>query len=268
MPYANEMLIAIKILTWVASPLGILTLGGLCALALFFSRRLRWLSLTIISLSVIQLIAFSSPLVADALLDRLENQARALAEGSKRAEKILEQKSYAAIILLGGATTPASPPRRPDPDLGSAADRIWHAARLYQQGLAPKIIVSGGRSPGLESEAEILTEAQAMRLLLLDLGVPPSAIVLEEQSRTTRENAALTKKLIGNQPVALVTSAFHMPRSMKNSQKEGLAVDAFPTDFQVAPEVTPLWAKLLPTAGALQRSEMSIKEYIALLVNY
>lgn len=262
------MLIVIKILTWIASPLGILTLGGLCTLLTLFSRRLRWLSLSIISLSVIQLIAFSSPLVADALLDRLENQARTLAESGQRAEKILEQKRYAAIILLGGATTPASPPRRPDPDLGSAADRIWHAARLYQQGLAPKIIVSGGRSPGLESATQIQTEAQAMRLLLLNLGVPPAAIELEEQSRTTRENAALTKKLIGNQPAALVTSAFHMPRSIKNFQKEGLAVDAFPTDFQVTPEVTPLWARMLPTAGALQKSEMALKEYIALLVNY
>lgn len=262
------MPIVIKILTWIASPLGILTLGALCALGLLFSRRLRWLSVTIIFLSIIQLIGFSSPLIADALMDRLENQARSLAEGGKRAEKILEQKKYAAIILLGGATTPASPPRRPDPDLGSAADRIWHAARLYQQGLAPQIIVSGGRSPGLESATEIQTEAEAMRLLLLNLGVPPSAIVLEEESRTTRENAALTKKLIGNQPAALVTSAFHMPRSIKNFQKEGLVVDAFPTDFQVTPEVTPLWARMLPTAGALQRSEIAIKEYIALLVNY
>ena len=101
------MLIVIKILTWIASPLGILTLGGLCALLLLFSRRLRWLSLSIISLSVIQLIAFSSPLVADALLDRLEDQARALAQGGQRAEKILEQKRYAAIILL------AEPPHRP-----------------------------------------------------------------------------------------------------------------------------------------------------------
>jgi len=59
-----------------------------------------------------------------------------------------------------------------------------------------------------------------------------------------------------------------MPRSIKNFQKEGLVVDAFPTDFQVTPEVTPLWARMLPTAGALQKSEMALKEYIALLVNY
>jgi uncharacterized SAM-binding protein YcdF (DUF218 family) len=262
------VLILIKILTWIASPLGILALGAFFALALLLVRRLRWLSITIIFVAILQLIGFSSPIVADALLEPLENQARMLAEGGKRAEKILEQKNYAAIILLGGATTPASPPRRPDPDLGSAADRIWHAARLYQQGLAAKIIVSGGRSPGLESETAIQTEAQAMRLLLLNLGVPATAIILEEQSRTTRENAALTKKLIGNQPAALVTSAFHMPRSIKNFQKEGLVVDAFPTDFQVTPEVTPLWARVLPTAGALQKSEMALKEYIALLVNY
>ncbi len=262
------MLIVIKILTWIASPLGILTLGGLCALLLLFSRRLRWLSLSIISLSVIQLIAFSSPLVADALLDRLENQARALVESDKRAEKVVGQKTYSAIVLLSSAITPAKPPHRPDPSLGSNAARAWHAAKLYHGGIAPKIIVSGGTNPGMRSSESAQTEAAAIKPFLLSLGIPPSAITLEEQSRTTQENATETKKLIEGQTAALVTSAFHMPRALKVFREKGLEVDAFPADFRISPDTTAAWKKILPNATSLEQSEIALKEYIALRINY
>ena len=107
-----------------------------------------------------------------------------------------------------------------------------------------------------------------MRDLLLDLGVPNSAIVLEDEARTTRENAEKTKSLVNNQSVALVTSAFHMPRSLKTFEKAGLKVAAYPTDFRVAPQVSPLWDRLLPKAGNLEQSEMAIKEFIALIIGY
>lgn len=218
--------------------------------------------------AVLQVIVFSSPFVSDYLVGTLEADARALQAKNQRAEKILSNERYGAIVLLGGATAPAHPPERPYPDLGDATDRIWHAARLYKQGLAPKIIVSGGRSPGMETRSDIQTEAQIMRDVLLDLGVPNSAIVLEDQARTTRENAEKTKSLVNNQSVALVTSAFHMPRSLKTFEKAGLKVDAYPTDFRVAPQASPLWDRLLPKAGNLEQSEMAIKEFIALVIGY
>jgi uncharacterized SAM-binding protein YcdF (DUF218 family) len=261
------MLIPIKILTWMASPLGILTWGGSLAVLLML---LRWkkTGVTLLALSVIQVVVFSLPVVSKQLLGSLEQQARELAAKNRQAERILSGQKYGAIILLGGATSPASPPERPHPDLGDAADRIWHAARLYRQGIAPKIIISGGRIPGMEANTGIQTEAQAMRLMLLDLGVPDKALVLEDAARTTRENAEKTKQFIGQQPAALVTSAFHMPRSMRNFLKTGMKVDAYPTDFRVSPAVEPLWIRLLPRADELRNSEAAIKEYIALAINY
>jgi uncharacterized SAM-binding protein YcdF (DUF218 family) len=262
------MLVLIKILTWMASPIGFMLWGGFLGLILLWSTRWKKSAKFLIGASIIQLAIFASPVVSNSLLGALEERARELEQNNQQAELILSGNKYAAIILLGGATAPANPPKRPYPDLGGAADRMWHAARLYRQGLAPKIIITGGRSPGLETRNDIQTEAQAMRLLLIDFGVPDSAMILEEGARNTRENASKTKALIGEQRVALVTSAFHMPRSIATFRKEGLLIDAFPTDFNVDPDVSALWDRILPTSNSLNASETAIKEYIALLIGY
>lgn len=262
------MLVTIKILTWLALPIGILAWSSLIGLLIVWRSKKKFLGRGLIALAIIQLLAFSSPLVSDRLLQGLEDQARAGSSDQQRASLILEGGRYGAIVLLGGGIKPAAPPARTHPDLGDAADRVWHTARLYRQGLAPKIIVSGGLSPGLESRNDIHTEAQAMKSLLIDLGVPSSAITLEEKSRSTRENARYTKAQLGSQTAALVTSAFHMPRSLRTFEREGLTVHGYPTDFRVAPNVEPLWKRLLPNARSLENSEAALKEYISMLVGY
>lgn len=262
------MLTTVKILTWLAMPLGILAWS--CLLGLLLRSRLKqklW-GLSLIALGVIQLFVFASPTVSDQLLGSLEHRGQELAAQSQQAKMLLEGKRYGAIIVLGGAMKPANPPTRPHPDLGDGADRVWHAARLYRQGLAPRIIVSGGHGVGLDSRKNLQTESQAMKALLIDFGVPENAIVMEQDSRNTRENAGFTKQLIGDQRAALITSAFHMPRALANFQREGVQGDAFPTDFQVDPAIEPLWARLLPSADSLRKSEMALKEYLALLIRY
>ena len=260
------MLVLIKILTWFASPTGIFIAGNLLGVALLW--KFRRIARVVIMLSGLQLAVFAMPLTAEYLLGKLEEKAQELERQNDKAQRLLSGEKYAAIVLLGGATSPANPPKRMHPDLGAAADRMWHATRLYKEGLAPIIIISGGRSPGLESRSDIQTEAQAMRLFLLDMGIPDSAMILEDQARTTRENASLTKGIIKDGAVALVTSAFHMPRALKNYLHEGLNASAYPTDFQVSPETSVLWARLLPNGGSLNNSEMALKEYLALFLRY
>jgi uncharacterized SAM-binding protein YcdF (DUF218 family) len=262
------MLTTIKILTWLAMPLGILAWSVLLGLFLRWKLKRKLWGSSLILLGIAQLFVFASPTVSDQLLESLENQARHLAAQSQQANRVLEGKRYSAIIVLGGSMKPANAPRRPYPDMGDAADRVWHAARLYRQGLAPRILVSGGHGVGLESQTDLQTESQAMRALLIDFGVPENAIVMEQDSRTTRENAGFTRQLIGDQRAALITSAFHMPRAMRNFQREGVSVDAFPTDFQVDPSVEPLWQRLLPSANAMGKSEAALKEHLALLIRY
>lgn len=261
------MLILIKIFTWTASPIGILV-WGLVLTGLLRLLGWRKTSFAALAVSVAQLLAFSSAFVADSVFGRLENQARALERQNEHAEKLMKAQPYGAIVVLGGAMAPAYPPSRLYPDLNDSSDRVWHAARLYKQGLAPRIIVSGGRGPGLEDRTDIASEAVTIRRLLMDFGVPESAISLEEKSRNTRENAEFTQRMVGESPVALVTSAFHMPRAYATFQKYNVKVSAYPTDYRIVPELDAAWERWLPTAANLQRSETALKEYLALAIRY
>lgn len=163
-----------------------------------------------------------------------------------------------AMVVLGGGIHPARSALMP-PNLESSADRIWYAARLYHAGKAPLLVLSGGSDPRTSPG----TEADAMRELLLDLGVPDSALFLEGQSRTTRENAIYSAELLrsrGIRRILLVTSALHMHRAKKLFEQQGIAVEPAPTDHEVRPLSS--WQRVLPDAGALEGSGHAIKELV------
>ena len=89
---------------------------------------------------------------------------------------------------------------------GGVHERPEHAAELFQQHAAPRIIVSGAGDDEIN------------RTILLRDGVPTSAIQLESQSKTTAENAQFTIKLLRQQKVhrvILVTSWYHARRAQK-----------------------------------------------------
>jgi uncharacterized SAM-binding protein YcdF (DUF218 family) len=141
---------------------------------------------------------------------------------------------------------------------------MWEAARLYKQGIARQIIVSGGNF--VEQAGGLGTsEADAMRQFLVDLGVPTEAIVSEGASLNTIENIRNVGRLIGEGRVALVTSGYHMPRALRLARSAKLSVGAFPTDWRVPPEIRPPWENWMPSAAAMYWSNVSLREYVALL---
>jgi uncharacterized SAM-binding protein YcdF (DUF218 family) len=180
-----------------------------------------------------------------------------------------------AIVVLGGATEPALYPR-PGVEVNSAADRVLHAARLYRQGKASLIIASGGSIDWMEPSGA--SPAGEMASLLAELGVPPEAIVQEDRSRNTYENALLSARLLqerGVSQVILVTSALHMPRSVGVFERQGLAVLPAPADYVVTQsdwqalwrgEPAALLVNLLPGAGNLALTSSALKEYLGMLV--
>jgi uncharacterized SAM-binding protein YcdF (DUF218 family) len=119
----------------------------------------------------------------------------------------------------------------------SAALRILEGARLYRLLDRPTIIVSGGvtgRDPGSRPEAE------AMRTALLQLGVAAEHVVLEAESKNTREEAVLIARMLADrppQPIVLVTSPVHMSRSLAAFRAAGLdpvpAVAAYKSDHSL-----------------------------------
>lgn len=248
----------LKFLTQLALPpasmaVGLL-LGGVLALL-----GLRRLGLVVAALAIAQTLVMSFPPVSDALLMPLQDRARAEAAQAPAC-------CYEAIVVLGGGVTPAVPPFVTEPDLADAADRVWYAAQLYHRGLARRIVVSGG---SLVSGTVKLatTEAEAMRRFLIDLGVPSEAIVSEGRSLNTRQNIDNVRQMVGEARVALVTSAFHMPRALKLARQGNLVVGAFPTDWRLPAAARPSWENWVPSIAAMAWSGISLREHIALLLD-
>jgi uncharacterized SAM-binding protein YcdF (DUF218 family) len=245
--------VVLKVLSFLVVPPGSLALGVLLWLLL---RVLRWrrLATAVLALSVAETLILSFPPVSDAMMAYLENQARDAAQSSPRC-------CFDAIVVLGGGISPAMPPARPCPDLTDSADRMWLAARLFREGVAPRIIVSGG---GYMTREGATTEASAMRLFLVDLGVPADAIVSEGQSINTIENIRDVHRIVGDKRVALVTSAYHMPRALQIAAHERLSVAAFPTDYRAIRGTRPFWENWIPSVDGLATSTLALKEIIAI----
>lgn len=162
-----------------------------------------------------------------------------------------------AIVLLGGGVRA----RVNDHSLGNLnrwADRILYSAVLYQEGKAPRIVASGG---GKENGD---TEAGLMRDILAVMGVPADAVVLENKSLTTHDNARYTAPLLrenGWDKVLLVTSAFHMRRAVASFRAEGIDVIAAPTDHQTGP-VVPALGDWLPSHTGLNLTTYALHEWL------
>jgi len=241
------------------SPFTLAMLGWLAAGALFFMKRQRaaaWVA----SIAFVGLWLGSTPAIAELSLDLLEGQYPALTPEATPAAD--------AIVLLGGALVGARPPQRPTFTLGPASSRIWHAAALYRAGKAKWIIVAAGNVPRFRDHQ---AEADAIADILVDLRVPPEAIIRETTSRNTRENARntwpLTQKL-GVNRVLLVTSAQHMRRALQTFVTvwgEG-APELIPavTDVRGGSEDSSALKLWLPSLDALITVTKSLKEFAGL----
>lgn len=251
-----------KLLPLFVYPLGIVTV--LLILGLVTARRRKWQkALLIFALAV--LLVGSNRWVSYGLARSLEWQ-NLPAEATPQAE---------VIVLLGGGTEPGDYPR-PTTEVNSAGDRVLYAAKLYRDGAAPAILVSGGNLNF--SSARGSTPAEEMIELLTQLGVPAEAIWQQDQSQNTYEDALYSAELLKEKEITeviLVTSAMHMPRAKALFEKQGISVIAAPTDFTITeqnwqsvfqPSFGELVINLLPNASALDLTTTVIKEYLGLLV--
>jgi len=245
-----------KFLTELAMPLGTAALCaflGLVALAL----RREAIGAGLLAAGFGWVWFWSIPAVSHWVRGSLENRYPPVA--------VAEVPTADAIVVLGGAMGVAAPPRL-TPDLGAAADRVWHAARLYHAGKARHILLTGGALPWLQAQG---LETDAMIAFLLDLGVPADRLILEQRGSTTRGNALESKSLADAQGMArvlLVTSALHMPRAYESFRAVGIEAIPVATDHEILIASAPTWLDWLPDAGALAGSSRALKEYLALWV--
>lgn len=234
-------------------PLALVVIA-LGALLLWRDRRVS--GALLIGIAVIGLYGLSTPAVSDRLVASLEQ--RYPPPGME------DLPPVDAIVVLGGGVQPAAEPRT-GPDLGAAADRLWHGAELYRAGKAPLVIVTGARP----YEDLGPSAAEAARDVLVRLGVPRGAIVLRPDSTSTYEDAVAVRGEIGARTgvdtLLLVTSAMHMQRAMITFQALGLQVWPAPTDRRaVRPARRGEWP-WLPSHVAFADANHAWHEYVGLL---
>ena len=251
-----------KILTLFALPLGMALCLGILALTAMALRRRR-MAAGLLAFALAWLWIWSTPLAARAIAGALMNQ-----HPPQRVEDLPEAD---AIVVLGGGIEPVSGDTI-YPDMNSAADRLWHAARLHKAGKAPLIIASAGIvwQEDAWGRRNKQTGAEAMRILLAALGVPESDILQEGNSRSTHENAQFTGELAASleiESVLLVTSAWHMPRALAAFERTPLQAIPAPCDHaQWRGRPMPAILMALPGSDALSLSGAALREHLGLLI--
>ncbi|KKB80254.1 hypothetical protein VW35_07540 [Devosia soli] len=171
-----------------------------------------------------------------------------------------------AIIMLGGATLGRPSAARQIAELNDAGDRLTTTLWLAGQYPAAKILISGG-SGVMSGEGE--AEATTAQRFFLAQGINAGRLVLEGDSRNTDENVANTKAFLDADAdrLILVTSAFHMPRSVGIFRKAGIEVIPWPTDYRT-PGPDNFGVDLANPVQNLLVSTVGIKEWIGLLIYY
>jgi uncharacterized SAM-binding protein YcdF (DUF218 family) len=143
-----------------------------------------------------------------------------------------EDGAPAGLIVLGGGIDPVLSAAHGTPVIASAGARIVVAAALAHQYPNARLVYAGGNANLIHNEAR---EADAAATVFESLGIARDRLQIERQSRNTEENAKFSKAIAYPKPGErwlLVTSAFHMPRSIGLFRKARFAVEPYPVDWQ------------------------------------
>lgn len=177
-----------------------------------------------------------------------------------------EMKTYSLGIVLTGSTIPNMEPTD-RVYFARGADRVTHTVQLYKEGFLKKILISGGTGSLVDVDEP---EADKFRKVMIMMGVDSADIMIENQTRNTYESAVEVKKLLSTMGIAsndclLITSAFHMRRSLACYRKQGLELQPFSTDFYAHPPRYHVDAFIIPKLDALQIWHKLAKEWVGLL---
>jgi len=168
------------------------------------------------------------------------------------------------IIVLGGAIGPELSITRNEVSLNESAERVTVVATLARKYPRARIVYSGGNGGLLIREGN---EAEFALELLQSFGIDSARMVGEDRSRNTIENARFSKQLADPKPGErwlLVTSAYHMPRSIGVFRKAGFEIEAYPVDFRTRGAVD----ALIPfgnVGDGLRRTDTAVREWVGLV---
>jgi uncharacterized SAM-binding protein YcdF (DUF218 family) len=246
-----------KVAWFFATPSNLVASLILVGLALTLLRRTRRLGVGLALTATVGLfVAGLSPL-ASLLIAPLEQRFPAFRDDGRPVD---------GIVILGGAVQSDESARRGQLVVNEAAERFVAALDLGRRYPGARIVLSGGSAALLGEERP---ESDVALEHLVRLGLPESSVTVENRSRTTAENAAFARVIADPKPGErwlLVTSAWHMPRSIAVFRKAEFDVTAYPVDYRTRGDGS------LTVFGAvsegLRRLDVAAKEWAGLVGYY
>ena len=241
-----------KILAYFTQPFTIVCFILLLSFVLRNGKWKKWLRWT----ALIAFFFFSNEFIANEMMLAWEIPATPYAD---------IKKTYDVGIVLTGTTISGLQPND-RVYFSKGADRVTHTVDLYKRGLIKKILISGGIGTIIEVDEP---EADKYRKVMLMMGIPDSSIIVENKTRNTAESATAVKQILTEMGVKsenclLITSAFHMRRSLACYHKQELMPIAFTTDFYSHPREYYLDAFIIPQLDAMQKWHKLSKEWIGM----
>ncbi len=214
-------------------------------------RSLIWTGFAVLWLS-------SAPIASDFMI-------RAAEKWAERIEAVDAPRADAIVVLSGGRVVA---PGVAGVSEWSDADRFFGGVELFQAGKAPLLVFTGGWAPW---EPKARPEGDILIDYAKALGVPSGNMLTTGLVVNTEEEvSAVQALLLRKKPSAtsagipvhilLVTSAFHMPRAQRLFERVGLRITPFPVDFKLSATHEQGVLDLLPSANALGKTEMALRE--------
>jgi len=203
----------------------------------------------LIILGIVFYYFFSITPIADLIISPLENQYKFSAPALDNVENI--------VLLIGGV-------KKGDLPISSKLEesslfRAIKAVEIYfELTHKPNIIISGS-DPLFPSNRP----AKDIAKFIQNLNIPEENIILEEKSKNTYQSAKEVKKIIGQSPFVLVTSAYHLPRSVYIFRKMGLDPIPLPADFKAEENYHIL--DFFPDPQNLRKCDLAFHEYFGIL---
>jgi uncharacterized SAM-binding protein YcdF (DUF218 family) len=156
--------------------------------------------------------------------------------------RVDEAQPADAIIVLGAAEYRG----RPSPVLEA---RLNHALILYLKGLAPRVITTGGAGGD-----PVFTEGSVGRAYLTRHGVPPEAVVVENEGETTAQSVTAVVEIMRRmnlRSAIVVSDGYHIFRVKKMLESSGLKVYGSPRPSIPAGEWEARWQDVRQAVGYL-----------------
>ena len=250
-----------KIVSPLFSPMTLILVLFLIGLVLLWFTKRQKTGKTIITFGVIVLAILSYGSFSDFLLTPLERQYPPLmiesADGGLSSSDSIPSVKW--IVLLGGGHT-ANPGIPVTSQISNESlTRLVECVRIHRLIAGSKIILSGGAVYDSSPEARTFAKVAAI------LNVNTRDIVLDDVSRDTEEQAENIRSIVGRDRFILVTSAYHMPRSMAIFNKAGLKPIPAPTNHLVKERQIKAPEDFYPSSMGLFKAEHAIHEYLGIL---